>query len=191
MPTAHAQTLVDALLPRRTAMLEAGLVVFFGLVIGLSSLVAIPLPFTPVPLTLQTMTVLLAGLLLGSRLGALSVIAYIGQGLVGMPVFASGAWGLARLAGPTGGYLVGFVFAAALVGVLAERGWDRRAATTVAAMVLGNAVIYGFGVLWLASFVPPQAALLQGAVPFLAGDAMKIAAVAAALPAGWSRLAAR
>jgi biotin transport system substrate-specific component len=191
MPTAHALTLVDALLPRRTALLEAGLVLFFGLAIGLSSLVAVPLPFTPVPLTLQTMTVLLAGLLLGSRLGALSVLAYIGQGLVGMPVFANGAWGLARLAGPTGGYLVGFVFAAALVGLLAERGWDRRAATTVAAMVLGNAVIYGLGVLWLASFVPLQAALLQGAAPFLAGDALKIAAVAAALPAGWSRLAAR
>ena len=191
MSTAHALTLVDVLLPKRSAIHDAGLVFGFSLLIGLSSMVAIPLPFTPVPLTLQTMTVLLAGLMLGSRLGALAVLAYIAQGLVGMPVFASGAWGLARLVGPTGGYLAGFVLAAVIVGVLAERGWDRRPASTLAAMAVGNAVIYGCGVLWLSLFVPFQLALVQGVLPFLAGDALKIAAVVTALPLGWSRLGGR
>jgi biotin transport system substrate-specific component len=185
---AASATLLDFLLPRRTALHDAGLVAAFSVLIGLSSLVAIPLPFSPVPLTLQTMTVLLTGVLLGSRLGALAVLAYIVQGLVGMPVFAAGAWGAARLVGPTGGYLAGFFFAAALVGALAERGWDRRAATTLLAMLLGSAVIYGLGALWLARFVGPSAAVIQGVLPFLPGDALKIAAVMAALPGGWRLL---
>ena len=178
---------------RRSALLyDAALVLGASLVIALSAQVAIQLPFSPVPITGQTMAVLLVGALLGSRRGALAVLAYIAQGLAGLPVFAGGAAGLARLFGPTGGYLVGFVAAAFLVGWLAERGWDRRFGTTLAAMTLGNLVIYGVGALWLAVFVGGLSrAWSLGVVPFLPGDAIKIVLAAVLLPGGWKLLGMR
>jgi biotin transport system substrate-specific component len=138
------------------------------------------------------MAVLLVGALLGSRRGSLAVLVYIAQGLAGLPVFAGGAAGPARLLGPTGGYLVGFVLAAYLVGLLAERGWDRRVGTTAAAMALGNVVIYAVGALWLAVFVGGLVpALTAGVLPFIPGDLVKIAAAALLLPAGWKLLGLR
>lgn len=183
--TLHA-TLVDIVLPDRQTVQNAALVGGFSLAIGLSARVAVPLPFTPVPLTMQTLAVLLTGMVLGKRLGALALVAYLAEGLAGLPVFAPGAMGVARLVGPTGGYLIGFILAAALVGALAERGCDRRVSTTILAMVLGNLVIYAFGVIWLSVFMPAPVALAQGMVPFLAGDAVKIALAAATLPGAWA-----
>ena len=178
---------------RRSALLyDAALVLGASLVIALSAQVAIQLPFSPVPITGQTMAVLLVGALLGSRRGALAVLAYIAEGLAGLPVFAGGAAGLARLFGPTGGYLVGFVAAAFLVGWLAERGWDRRFGTTLAAMTLGNLVIYGVGAVWLAVFVGGLSrAWSLGVLPFLPGDAIKIVLAAVLLPGGWKLLGMR
>ncbi len=178
---------------RRSALLyDAALVLGASLVIALSAQVAIQLPFSPVPITGQTMAVLLVGALLGSRRGALAVLAYIAEGLAGLPVFAGGAAGLTRLFGPTGGYLVGFVAAAFLVGWLAERGWDRRFGTTLAAMTLGNLVIYGVGAVWLAVFVGGVSrAWSLGVVPFLPGDAIKIVLAAVLLPGGWKLLGMR
>jgi biotin transport system substrate-specific component len=178
---------------RRSALLyDAALVLGASLVIALSAQVAIQLPFSPVPITGQTMAVLLVGALLGSRRGALAVLAYIAEGLAGLPVFAGGAAGLARLFGPTGGYLVGFVAAAFLVGWLAERGWDRRFGTTLAAMTLGNLVIYGVGAVWLAVFVGGLSrAWSLGVLPFLPGDALKIVLAAVLLPGGWKLLGTR
>ena len=178
---------------RRSALLyDAALVLGASLVIALSAQVAIQLPFSPVPITGQTMAVLLVGALLGSRRGALAVLAYIAEGLAGLPVFAGGAAGLARLFGPTGGYLVGFVAAAFLVGWLAERGWDRRFGTTLAAMTLGNLVIYGVGAVWLAVFVGGLSrAWSFGVLPFLPGDAIKIVLAAVLLPGGWKLLGMR
>jgi biotin transport system substrate-specific component len=178
---------------RRSALLyDAALVLGASLVIALSAQVAIQLPFSPVPITGQTMAVLLVGALLGSRRGALAVLAYMAEGLAGLPVFAGGAAGLARLFGPTGGYLVGFVAAAFLVGWLAERGWDRRFGTTLAAMTLGNLVIYGVGAVWLAVFVGGLSrGWSLGVVPFLPGDAIKIVLAAVLLPGGWKLLGMR
>jgi biotin transport system substrate-specific component len=105
---------------------DAVLVVTGSVFIALLAQVAIPLPFSPVPITGQTFAVLLVGVLLGSRRGGLGVLLYLLEGAAGLPFFAGGTAGLARLAGPTGGYLVGFVVAAIVVGLLAERGWDRR-----------------------------------------------------------------
>lgn len=175
---------------RRSALLyDAALVLAGSLLIALSAQVAILLPFSPVPVTGQTLAVLLVGALLGSRRGSLAVMTYIAQGLVGLPVFAGGAFGLARLFGPTGGYLIGFVAAAYLVGLLAERGWDRRVLTTAAAMALGNVVIYAIGALWLAPFVGGlDKALAAGVLPFIPGDLLKIGAAALLLPAGWKLL---
>jgi len=175
---------------RRSAWLyDAALVLAGSLLIALSAQVAILLPFSPVPVTGQTLAVLLVGALLGSRRGSLAVLTYVLQGLAGLPVFAGGAFGLARLLGPTGGYLVGFVAAAFLVGLLAERGWDRRVSTTAAAMTLGNLVIYATGALWLAAFVGGlDQALAMGVAPFIPGDLLKIGAAALLLPAGWKLL---
>jgi biotin transport system substrate-specific component len=184
--TSAGATLIDAVLPARRTLQDVALVGAFSLIIGLSAQVALPLPFTPVPLTMQTLAVLLTGMALGKRLGAMALVAYLAAGLAGLPVFAPGAPGIARLLGPTGGYLIGFVFAAALVGFLAERGWDRRVSTTVLAMALGNLVIYAFGVGWLSLFVPATEALNLGMYPFLIGDAVKVALAAAALPGAWA-----
>ena len=155
---------------------DAALVAGFSLVIALNAQVAIPLPFTPVPVTLQTLAVLLAGCLLGGGRGALAVIAYIGEGAAGFPVFSGGRAGVAHLLGPTGGYLLGFIAAAYLVGLLAERGALRSWPGTFLTLVLGNVVLYIPGIVWLGAFTGMDAAVKFGLQPFLAGDVLKIAA---------------
>lgn len=172
---------------RLARLYDAALVGGGSILVALCTQVAVG---APVPITGQTFAVLMAGALLGSRRGAMAVLLYIGQGLAGLPVFAYGNSGLKALAGPTGGYLVGFVAAAYVVGALAERGWDRRVATTVLAMVLGNLSLYILGLAWLGCLVhllgkPLGGVLKIGLYPFLLGDVVKIALAAALLPAGW------
>jgi len=159
-----------------------------SLFIALSAQVAIPLPFSPVPITGQTLAVLLTGALLGSRRGSLCLLAYLAEGISGLPVFAGGMAGPARLVGPTGGYLVGFIAAAFLTGLLAERGWDRRVRTTLLAMLLGNAAIYAFGLPWLARFVGGERVLALGLLPFIPGDFLKLILATMFLPSGWKLL---
>ena len=156
--------------------------------IALLARVAIPLPFSPVPITGQTFAVLLVGALLGSRRGGVVVILYLLEGVGGLPFFADGTGGLARLAGPTGGYLVGFVVAAFAGGLLAKRGWDRRAWSTAAAMLVGNIIIYAFGLLWLERFVGAERVFSLGLLPFIPGDLFKLTLAAVILPAGWKLL---
>lgn len=157
-----------------------------SLLIAAAAQVAIPLPFTPVPLTGQTFGVLLTGMALGSRRGALAVALYVLEGAVGLPFFAGGAAGLAKLLGPTGGYLFAFPIAAFVAGLLAERGWDRKPLTTVLGMLLASLTIFFFGALWLSYFVGGIVpAVVQGVVPFLPGDIIKSLLAAALLPAAW------
>ena len=146
---------------------------------------SIPLPFTPVPITGQTLAVLLTGAVLGRTRGVLSMALYLLWGILGLPVFAGGTGGIVRLVGPTGGYLLGFVFAAGATGWLAQRGWDRRVPTALLAMAAGNVVIYLFGLPWLAAFVGPERAASLGLVPFIPGDVVKLFLAAALLPAAW------
>ena len=157
--------------------------------IALSAWIAVPLPFSPVPVTAQTFAVLLVGSALGARRGAASALAYLAEGCCGLPVFAGGAAGPHVMAGPTGGYLAGFVLGASLCGALAGRGWDRRPVTTIASMALGNVLILAPGLLWLARFVGPSRVFALGLFPFLPGDLVKIALAAALLPLGWKLLA--
>jgi biotin transporter BioY len=164
-----------------------------ALIIGGSLFIALCAQFTihvgPVPITGQTLGVLLTGVLLGSRRGSLSVLAYLAEGIVGLPVFAPGGpLGLARLLGPTGGYLLGFVAAAYVTGLLAEKGWDRKMTTTLLAMLIGNAVIYTLGLPWLGLFVRAENALPIGLYPFIIGDLAKAFLAAASLPIGWRLL---
>jgi biotin transport system substrate-specific component len=161
---------------------DLALVLGGSILIALSAQLALPIPFSPVPVTGQTFAVVFLGALFGGVRGASAVLAYLAEGVAGFPVFSSGGAGFAHLAGPTGGYLVGFVGAAYLTGHLAERGWNARVWRVATAMVLGNVVIYAFGATWLAAFVGAGPALALGVVPFLAGDALKTALAAAALP---------
>ncbi len=177
--------MVDYLVWPRPIWKDAVLVLTGSVLIGLMARVAIPLPFTPVPVTGQTFGVLLVGALLGSRRGALSLVLYLLEGIAGLPVFAGGSSGPARLLGPTGGYLLGFVAGAWVTGWLCERGWDRRMLTAALAMLLGNLVIYLFGLPWLAAFVSPEKALMMGLWPFIPGDLLKLALAALALPTAW------
>ncbi len=155
--------------------------------IGLSAQVAVTLPFTPVPISGQTFAVLLVGAALGSRRGPLAVMTYIAQGLAGLPVFAGGMAGIAILAGPRGGYLLGMVLAAFVVGYLAERGWDRNPLKALAAFAAGNVAVYLIGVPWLALFLGGSltAAFSLGALPFVVGDAVKLVVAAGGIPVAW------
>lgn len=177
--------MIDAVWPTAGARREVVLILGGSLLIALAAQLRILLPFSPVPVTGQTFAVLLLGALYGSRRGPATVVTYLTLGAIGFPVFAGGAAGLARLAGPTAGYLAGFVAAAFAVGLLSERGWDRSPWTTAASMIVGNLIVYATGVIWLSGFVGSEAVLNTGVFPFLAGDALKIALATILLPSGW------
>lgn len=186
----HA-TVADVFIPStktRAVGYNVILVLAGTLLLTISAKISIALPFSPVPVTMQTFAVLLLGALLGSKRGSLTVLAYIAEGCAGLPVFAKGAAGFAYLLGPTGGYLVGFALAAYTTGYLAERGLDRRFGTTLLAMVAGNVVLFSFGIIWLSTFIGMEKAIIAGLAPFVAGELVKIAAAGALLPAGWKLL---
>jgi biotin transport system substrate-specific component len=149
------------------------------------------LPFSPVPVTCQTLAVLMAGALLGRRRGVLCVLAYIAEGAGGLPVFSFGRGGMAVLAGPSGGYIIGFAASAYITGFLAEKGWDRRFWTTILAMLAGDTALYVFGLLWLSFLTGFNGAVLtMGLYPFIAGDILKILTAGMVLPSGWKLLRA-
>lgn len=157
-----------------------------SLAIAVSAQVEIRLPFTPVPITAQTMAVALTGMTLGARKGATAVALYLLEGCAGLPVFSGGASGIHHLAGPTGGYLAGFVLSAASAGALCERGWDRTPLRAVAALLLSSLGVLLPGMLALSRFVGGvEAAFLAGVLPFLLGDIVKCSLAAIALP--WVR----
>ena len=168
--------------------MSIGLVVGFALLTALAAQVVIPLPFTPVPITGQTFTVLLAGAALGATLAATSMALYLLLGAVGLPFYAEGSSGWEVVRGATGGYLIGFIVAAWLVGKLAERRQDRTVATAVPLFLLGSVVIYLFGVPWLAASlgVNGTEAMVLGLVPFIVGDLLKVAVAGLLLPATWT-----
>jgi biotin transport system substrate-specific component len=186
--------LADAVRPSSAGRVRE-LVLVLGAAALMGVLAQLAIPFVPVPITGQTLGVLLLGALLGSRRGALALVAYLAEGLAGLPVYANGAsaWtpssaGVPTILGPTAGYLLSFPVAAYVVGALAERGWDRRVWTAGAAMAVGQAVIYAGGLSWLAQLVGPGRAVELGLLPFVAGDTVKLLAATLALPAGWRLL---
>ena len=181
--------LADALFPvsdssRRWAR-DGLLIIGFTLLTALFARISVPLEFTPVPITGQTLAVLLTGAALGSWRGASTMTLYLAAGSW-LPFYAGGAsgyfWGLA-----SGGYLVGFIPAAFLVGYLAERGWDRRV-WIILAMLLGNVVLYIPGLLQLSFFVPRDRVLELGLYPFIPGDLIKLYIASLAVPSAWALL---
>lgn len=187
VPTRPA-TLGEAIAPRLAPMWWAALLVVAGVALtALAAQVRFVVPGSPVPFTGQTAAVLLTGAALGSRLGGASMLLYVVLGAMGLPIFNGGASGVGQLLGVTGGYLIGFVVAATLVGWLAERGWDRTVPQAALLMVLGNLVIYLIGVPVLAAAADMSLgnAVDAGALRFIPGDALKIALAAGVLPAAW------
>ncbi|NTW03396.1 MAG: biotin transporter BioY [Oscillochloris sp.] len=204
-------TLADRLVPARgplaSAAVRDSLLVVAGTVfMALLARISLPLPFTPVPITGQTLGVILIGALYGPRLGAFTLLAYLAEGLLGMPVFSMGAsaWsasrfpGLPLIFGPTAGYLFAFPLAAWVVGKLANRGWDRRVATAIPAMLAGELVILALGFSWLAVATATLtgsanllALFIAAVLPFLPGTAVKITLAALSLPGGWRLLGER
>jgi biotin transport system substrate-specific component len=181
-------TIIDRVVPKNLAA-DITMVVAGTALTALAAQVTIPL--YPVPLTGQTFAVLLVGTVLGFSRGALSMALYVLLGAAGLPIFQDGASGFAF--GPTLGYLIGFVGAAALTGFMAERGWDKKWYQVALTFIAGSAVIYGFGLAWLSIFLGAVGApndivstMSAGLFPFLIGDAVKALAAAALLPAAWA-----
>ena len=174
--------------------IRAAAVLFVTVLTAVAAQVSFPLPFTPVPFTLQPMIVLVGGAALGARLGFTSQALYLLAGIAGLPVFAASGTlpqGFLRLLGPTGGFLMAYPFAAFVAGNLAERGFDRRYLTSVLAMAAGLGLVFACGVTWLAFFAAPTAlglprALELGLYPFVGVDIVKILLAAAVLPSVWS-----
>ena len=190
MQTAEGATgaLIDAVIPRpgaRASALgrDAGIVLGASVLMALLAQLTIPLPV--VPITGQTLGVLLIGAALGSRKGALAMVAYLSEGAVGLPVFAGGSGGFVHLLGPTGGYLFSYVAAAFIVGLLCERGFDRNLLTAAVAMLAGSVAIYAVGLPWLAFYLPNGQVLATGLLPFIPGDLIKLVIAATLLPSAW------
>jgi len=184
----RADTLIGAALAPLDWTRSVGLVIVFSLFIAAAAQFAIHIG--PIPITGQTFAVLLTGALLGSRLGAAAVIAYLIEGAVGLPFFAGGGAGIVRFFGPTGGYLVAFPAAAYVTGAFAEHGWDKNYPQAVAAMAIGSVIVFLGGWAWYAILTntPAVAAFQIAVLPYLPGDVIKIALAAAVLPTGWALL---
>lgn len=163
-------------LAEKSLLTHIALVVIGSLLIAASS--QIQVPFYPVPMTMQTFAVLLVGAVGGRRLGAETVSLYLAEAAIGLPFLAGGAGGLHHFAGPTAGYLYGYVVAAYVVGWLVERGAARNLITLVGSLLLGDAILFALGALWLGYLFNANVAWTAGVLPFLLGDAAKIALVA-------------
>lgn len=187
--------------PASARGLRVAAVLFVTALTAAAAQLSLPLPFTPIPLTIQPMVVLLGGAVLGARAGAASQLLYLAIGIAGLPVFAASPLlppGAARLLGPTGGYLMAYPAAAFLAGWLAGRGFDRRYLTTVLAMLAGLAVIYASGAAWLAFVLSPSnpaqalsPALRGGVFPFILADTVKLLFAAGVMPAAWRLLGSK
>ncbi len=180
-------TLIETILPKienkvLSAVKDTTLVLGFAILTGIAAQLKIEIG--AVPITMQTLVVLLSGALLGSKKGLISQFVYILGGLTALPWFARGG-GMAYILSPTFGYILGFALAAYLVGILTEKGWDRDIRTAVLAMLAGNVIIYIPGLLWLAKFVGISKVLTVGFYPFILGDLIKIFLAGLILPFGW------
>lgn len=188
-------SLIDHILPvpatsTRKLLIDILLVAAFSLFIALTAQISFYLPFTKVPVTLQTLGVLLTGATLGSKRGGLALLAYLAEGATGLPFFAGGAGGIIKLFGFTAGYLWAFPVAAYVTGWLCEKKLDRSFATSAIAMLPGALIIYALGVFWLAFtlHLSLSVAIAQGMLPFIPGDAFKLVIAALLLPAAWNTL---
>ena len=159
-------------LDRRSRGVKLAAVVLGTIALTLSSYITVPM--YPVPMTMQTFAILMVGALYGPRLGMLTVVAWLGEAAIGMPVLSGGAGGLAVFAGPTAGYILSWPLIAGMVGYLVSRGWDgHRSALALAAMLMASATCLGLGALWLSVLIGVEKAISAGVLPFVYGDVVK------------------
>ena len=189
----RAATLADLYLPGKTGskLLYNGITIIgASALISLCAQLSIIISVSPVPVTLQTLAVLLIGAALGPRRGVAAVIVYLTEGCVGLPVFSHASSGVAHLFGPTGGYLAGFLAMAYVTGTLAQRQWDRNFFFNAGAMLAGNAVLYIVALPWLALFTGAGRVLAAGLYPFICGDLVKLIVASLLLPSAWKIIGA-
>ena len=190
----HSGSLRSAVFPRSTALTEALFVVGGIGFISLLAQISLPVPGSPVPVTGQTLAVLLIGTTYGARLGLITFASYLLAGIAGAPIFAPSATsanhGIERLTGATGGYLVGMLVASLLLGYLADRKADQKFKTSFPALLLGDVVIFAFGLTWLHALLDLTwaATIKAGLTPFILGEALKIAITATSLPLVWRKI---
>jgi biotin transport system substrate-specific component len=175
-------------IPRASALTNTSLLLGGTVFMSLMAQIALPVPGSPVPITGQTLGVLLIGTAYGASLGLATIAIYVALGLAGAPILAQGAHGYARLAGPTGGYLVGMVLAAFAVGVLANRRWDVRLQTALMQMIVGDILVFAPGLIWLKLYTGASWSwtLAAGFTPFIVGEVIKIGIAGTALPSVWA-----
>ncbi len=167
---------------RGRVAVDVGLVIAASAIIAIAAQIAVPVPFSPVPLTLQPLAVIFIGAALGSKRGAAAATLYLLEGISGLPVFAQGHGGAAWLLGPTAGYLYSYPFAAFVAGWFSQRGWGSTIVRAVAGMLVALTVIYAGGWSWLAQFAGARGAFATGVAPFILADVIKVAIGAALLP---------
>ena len=184
---AQAATLRHAVVPRSGLLTDTLLVLAGTGLVAAAAQISIKLPFTPVPITGQTFAVVLVGASLGAIRGTASLMLYLWLGVAGAPIYADQDHGWSVITGASGGYIVGFVVAAAVTGYLAERNWDRQLSSAIAAMLTGNVLIYLVGLPWLAVVLNTnlEKTLEYGLYPFVPGDVFKLYLAAALLPGAW------
>ena len=186
MTTITQDNLIQVLWPNQTTT-SAPTRYFTLLLVGvilLSASAKISIPFIPVPITLQTLVLLVLGMAYGFRLATSTALSYLALGVAGVPVFASGA-GWAYFIGPTGGYLVGFVFAMSLMGFLGDRGWGKSIKSMIVPMLLGTVIIFVLGVTWLGYLIGYDKAIAAGLLPFIPGEILKIIVALFLIPSIW------
>ncbi len=183
-----SNTLRRAVFPNVSLLTNALLVLGGALFVALSAQISIPLPFTPVPITGQTFAVLLVAGSLGSVCGTLSMGLYLLMGIVGLPVYADHTHGIEVIKGATGGYIIGFIIAGLIVGLMADRGWDKKFSSSVTMMLTGNVVVFLVGLVWLQQVLHTNLAdtLKYGLYPFVPGEVLKLYLAGALFPGAWA-----
>ncbi|MEJ6577922.1 MAG: biotin transporter BioY [Actinomycetota bacterium] len=189
----EVSTLKSAFVARNTAVTQLTLVLAGTIFLSVMAQIAFPIPGSPVPVTGQTLGVLLLGTAYGAGLGFSTMAFYLLIGILGAPVFASGSHGLERVIGATGGYLVGMLFASLVLGALAGRKWDQKIRTVIPTMIIGSTIVFTFGLIWLQQFSGQSWSwtLEKGLLPFLPGEILKIAIASTALPTLWRFISKR
>jgi biotin transport system substrate-specific component len=189
----QVNTLKSAFISRTTAVTQISLILGGTIFLAAMAQISFPIPGSPVPFTGQTLGVLLLGTAYGASLGSSTVAFYLLMGIAGAPIFASGSHGFEKIAGATGGYLVGMLISSLVLGALAGRKWDQKIKTVIPTMIIGNVIIFTFGLFWLHQYSGQSWSwtIDKGLTPFILAEFIKIAIASTALPAVWRLVAKR
>jgi biotin transport system substrate-specific component len=189
----QVNTLKSAFISRTTAVTQISLILGGTIFLAAMAQISFPIPGSPVPFTGQTLGVLLLGTAYGASLGFSTVAFYLLMGIAGAPIFASGSHGFEKIAGATGGYLVGMLISSLVLGALAGRKWDQKIKTVIPTMIIGNVIIFTFGLFWLHQYSGQSWSwtIDKGLTPFILAEFIKIAIASTALPAVWRLVAKR